>query len=372
MTRESAITIFLGGDVMVGRGIDQVLPHPSDPQLHEDYLSSALGYVQLAENAHGAIPKPVDFAYVWGDALNEWGRLGPDLRLVNLETAITRSDAFEPKGINYRMSPGNAGCLLAAGIDCCVLANNHVLDWGEAGLIETLQVLERSGISTAGAGRGSDEARAPAIMNVSGKGRVIVFAYAMTTSGTPSRWRARSSRPGVNLLPDLSERTIDDVARQVRAVRKQGDVVLVSIHWGPNWGYAVPDEHRRFAHALIDRAGLSVLHGHSSHHPMGVERYGGRLIFYGCGDFINDYEGISGFEEFRSDLALMYFVTVDPASGDCIGLEMIPLQIRGFRLKRAAKEDAVWLQGILDREYRRWGGRVVLGTRGQLVLAGSS
>ena len=157
----STITIFLCGDVMLGRGIDQVLPFPSDPKLHEDYVDSALGYVRLAEEAHGPIPRPIDFDYVWGAALNEWRRVNSDLRLINLETAITRSDAFEPKGINYRMSPENARCLLAAGVDCCGLANNHVLDWGEPGLIETLQVLKRLGISAAGAGPKSGRGQGP-------------------------------------------------------------------------------------------------------------------------------------------------------------------------------------------------------------------
>jgi poly-gamma-glutamate capsule biosynthesis protein CapA/YwtB (metallophosphatase superfamily) len=365
----STVTIFLCGDVMLGRGIDQVLPFPSDPKLHEGYVDSALGYVRLAEEAHGPIPRPIDFDYVWGAALDEWRRVNPDLRLINLEAAITRSDAFEPKGINYRMSPENAGCLLAAGVDCCGLANNHVLDWGEPGLIETLQVLKRLGISAAGAGRNLAEARAPAVLDISGTGRVIVLYYAMMTSGTLPNWAATPTRPGVNLLPDLSNRAVDQIARQVRAVRQEGDVVIASIHWGPNWGYTIPDEHTRFAHALIDRAAVSILHGHSSHHPIAIERYHDRLILYGCGDFLNDYEGIAGYEEFRSDLSLMYFVTVDAVTGDLIGLEMTPLQIHRFRLNHATDEDAEWVQRRLDRECRRFDSRITLGPGHRLILS---
>jgi poly-gamma-glutamate capsule biosynthesis protein CapA/YwtB (metallophosphatase superfamily) len=145
--------------------------------------------------------------------------------------------------------------------------------------------------------------------------------------------------------------------------------VVASIHWGPNWGYAIPDEHRRFAHALIDRAGISVLHGHSSHHPIAIERYRNRLILYGCGDFINDYEGIAGYEEFRGDLSLMYFVSLEATTGDLISLEMAPLQIRRFRLNRAAREDAAWLHRRLDRECRSLGGRIILRPGNQLVLS---
>src|SRR5215469_16698667 len=157
--------VFLSGDVMTGRGIDQVLPHPNDPQIHEPIAKSAKQYVRLAEKVNGSIPYPVNFDYVWGAALDALRLSGPAVYVVNLETAITRSENFLPKGINYRMSPENAGCLTAAGIDCCVLANNHVLDWAEAGLIDTLTTLESLGIKTVGAGRNSFEARAPAVID---------------------------------------------------------------------------------------------------------------------------------------------------------------------------------------------------------------
>src|SRR5215467_5126333 len=154
----SVIRLFLCGDVMIGRGIDQVLAHPCDPQLHESYGHSAMEYVHLAEAVNGPIPRRVDGSYVWGAALDELRREQPDGRIINLETSVTRSDDFILKGINYRASPDNADCLAAAAVDCCVLANNHVLDWGRAGLSETLATLAHLGIKTAGAGRNPDEA----------------------------------------------------------------------------------------------------------------------------------------------------------------------------------------------------------------------
>src|SRR5919201_6496684 len=71
----------------------------------------------------GPIPKPAEPAYVWGAALATLQEASPDLRVVNLETSITRSCEFVPKGINYKMSPQNIACLTAAQVDCCVLAN---------------------------------------------------------------------------------------------------------------------------------------------------------------------------------------------------------------------------------------------------------
>ncbi|MGZ8174236.1 MULTISPECIES: CapA family protein [Methylobacter] len=353
------ITLFLCGDVMTGRGIDQVLPYPSNPQIYEPYMTSAKGYVRIAEEVNGPIPKPVDFAYIWGDALEELRRINPDARIINLETAVTSSPEFwAGKGINYRMQPKNIPCITAAKIDCCVLSNNHVLDWGYAGLKETLTMLTGTNLKTAGAGRNLSEAEAPAIIEVAGKGRVLVFGFGDESSGIPWLWGARRDRPGVNLLSDLSGDTVRRIAKRISGLKQKGDWVVASIHWGGNWGYEVLSAQREFAHRLIDQALVDVVHGHSSHHPKGVEVYKGKPILFGCGDFLNDYEGISGYEDFRGDLALMYFVTLDLATGMLVSLIMTPLQIRRFRLNYAHPDDVHWLQQILDRECRSLGARI--------------
>lgn len=362
------LSVFLCGDVMTGRGIDQVLPHPGAPALHEPYMTSALGYVALAEKANGPIPHPVDFAYVWGDALAEWAHVRPDVRIVNLETAVTTCDDWQRgKGIHYRMHPANVPCLTAARIDCCVLANNHVLDWGDAGLAETLETLHSANMHTAGAGRDRAEAAAPAVL-ATAKGRVLVFSMGTVSSGIPPDWAAMPGRPGVNLLPDFSDATLRQIAAQVKAIKHPRDVVVASIHWGDNWGYAVPPAHQDFAHGLIDQCGVDVVHGHSSHHPIGIEVYRERPILYGCGDFLNDYEGISGHGAYRGDLSLMYFLDVDPASGTLLRLRMVPMQMRRFRLKHASPDDGRWLREVLEREGRRLGSRVEANPDGSLAL----
>ena len=188
---ERIIRLFLCGDVMIGRGVDQILPAPCPPMLYEEYVCSAEEYVRLTEEASGPIRRPVDFSYVWGDALEALQSRRPDARIVNLETSVTRSETAEAKGINYRVSPANAECLRAAGIDCCVLANNHILDWGRAGLIETLDTLEHLGIKTAGAGRDIEAARRPAILEIPGKGRIVVLAFALPNSGASAPLGAR-------------------------------------------------------------------------------------------------------------------------------------------------------------------------------------
>ncbi len=343
------ITLFLCGDVMTGRGIDQILSHPGGTQIFEAYVQNARDYVTLAESHHGAIDKPVSAGYIWGDALAELARVAPDVRIVNLETSVTSSDDhWRGKGINYRMHPENVACLTAAQIDVCALANNHVIDYGYRGLIETLETLEHAKLKTAGAGRTLSEAQAPAIVMLTSDARVLVFAFAAESSGIPVDWAACHDRPGVDLLPDLSESTAKGIAERMRQARRDHDVVVASIHWGGNWGYDVPQAHVQFSHWLVD-GGVDVVHGHSSHHPRPIEVYRNRLILYGCGDFIDDYEGIEGHEAYRDDLVLMYFATLASATGELIGLRMTPMQIRKMRLNRPSDADATWLRNVLDR-----------------------
>jgi poly-gamma-glutamate synthesis protein (capsule biosynthesis protein) len=367
MVFERGITLFLCGDVMTGRGIDQILPHPGNPHLFEPWVRSALSYVQLARAKSGPIQRPVDFAYIWGDALETLRRTAPDLRIINLETAVTASeDACPGKGIHYRMHPDNLPCLTAAGIDCCVLANNHVIDWGYQGLKETLDSLHRAGIAVAGAGLDAAAAAAPAQLEVAGKGRVLVFAWATEDSGVPPEWAAGPSRPGVQFLPDLTARSLMTIADQVGAVKRTGDLVAASLHWGGNWNFDVSARQRSFAHGLIESAAVDVVHGHSSHHVKGIEVYRGKPILYGCGDFLNDYEGIGGHEQFRGDLALMYFPTFD--NGRLTRFVMSATQTRHLRANAAPESGVRWLMETLNREGRPFGTHVTrLGERDLLL-----
>lgn len=371
MKRDGTVTLFLCGDVMTGRGIDQILPRPSDPQLFESYVEDARQYVALAEERSGPIPRSVDDSYIWGDVLDELQQATPDVRIVNLETSVTKSgEWWLGKGIHYRMHPDNVRCLTAASIDCCVLANNHVLDWGYPGLEETLVSLNSAGIRTAGAGRDIREAELPAIFDVQGGGRVLVFAYGSRTSGIPREWAATVDEPGLSLITDRPAEDAEQIASAVKEFKWPGDIVVASIHWGGNWGYTVPSAQRELAHLLIDEAGVDVIHGHSSHHPKGIEIHSGKPIIYGCGDFLNDYEGIAGYEEYRPDLSLMYFVTIECSAGELTGLDIRAMSIDRFRLRRASRGDTLWLKDTLSRESRRLGAEVELTGNGTLRLRG--
>lgn len=369
---EEGLTLVLGGDVMTGRGIDQILARPGDPALYESFVRDARDYVRLAERVSGTIPRRVDPAYVWGDALAELTGHGPCLRIVNLESAVTRAgEPWPGKGIHYRMHPDNVACLNAAGLDACVLANNHVLDWGRAGLEETLATLQAAGLRTAGAGRSGDLAWAPAGLDGGAGRHLLLFACAAASSGVPPEWAAERGRAGVALLPDLSDATArrlsDDVARHRRA----GDRVVLSVHWGGNWGTEIPSAHRRFAHRLIDSGAVDLIHGHSSHHPLAMEVHRDRLILYGCGDLINDYEGIEPHGGLRSDVGCLYRVRL-AVDGALRSAEVVPMRMRRFRLERADPAAMRWVAALFDEGGRALGTRVEVKRDGVLGLCSAS
>ncbi|WP_433722207.1 CapA family protein [Nocardia sp. CA-129566] len=353
------VTVLLGGDVMLGRGVDQILPHPGDATLREPYVDDARTYVELAERANGPIPQPVDFGWPWGDALPILETLAPEIRLINLETTITADGEFaDHKGVHYRMHPDNLPALTAIRPDVCALANNHILDFGCRGMKDTLDALATAGIRGVGAGADAETALRPTVLTVHNEHRAVVAAIAARSSGVPGYWAAHNDRPGVWLIDDSSaHRAADNVAAQVLAHKHTGDITVVSVHWGPNWGYRVGLSEIQFAHRLID-AGIDVVHGHSSHHPRPIEIYRDRLILYGCGDIVNDYEGIGGYESYRTELRLLYVASIHPGGGPA-ALRLLPFRVRRMRLEQAARVDAQWLCTTIEHISRRFRTRVV-------------
>jgi poly-gamma-glutamate capsule biosynthesis protein CapA/YwtB (metallophosphatase superfamily) len=375
------VTLFLCGDVMLGRGVDQILPFPGDPELREPVVRDAREYVAMAETVSGPVPWPAGFAWPWGEVPALLERVRPDARVVNLETSVTTSGAFAPgKSVHYRMNPANVPAVAAAGPDVCVLANNHVLDFGRAGLRETLDVLAAAGLRTAGAGPDAEAAGRPAVVPVGGNGgRVLVFACGMRSSGIPGDWAAGEGAgedaAGVALVHEASRAGAAALAERIRRVKRPGDVAVVSVHWGGNWGYGVSAAEKRWAHDLID-GGADLVHGHSSHHPRPAEIYRGKLVLYGCGDFVDDYEGIGGHQRYRDDLRPAYLVSLDPDTGLIAeapaapggssggdggggGVRIALFQAHRMRLWPASRQDTEWLRAVLDGAARDLG----LGTR---------
>jgi poly-gamma-glutamate synthesis protein (capsule biosynthesis protein) len=241
-----------------------------------------------------------------------------------------------------------------------------MLDWSREGLAETLRTLHGAGMHTAGAGADAAAAWAPAALPLpGGAGRVLVFACATESSGVPADWAATDRYSGVALLPDLSEASARRLAAGVASERRAGEPVVVSIHWGANWGETIPAAHRDFAHRLIELGAADVVHGHSSHHPLAAEVYRGRLVLYGCGDLINDYEGIGPHGDLRSDVGCLYFATLEAQGGALQRLEIVPMQIRRLRLEAADAQARLWVERLFNR------GGQALGTQVTALPGGS-
>ena len=219
----------------------------------------------------------------WGDVLPVLA--GADVRIGNLECVLSDGGVPWPgKTFHFRSDTRNVACLEAAGFDAVSLANNHVLDYDADALLDTLRALDARRILHAGAGRDRNAARRPALWDVRGT-RLGLVAL---TDNEPG-WEATGRAPGVHHVPiDPDDVRARDLLETVRDLRDRTGLLIVSAHWGGNWGTAVPRAHRAFARALID-AGADVVYGHSPHITRGIEVHRGRPILYGTGDFVDDY-----------------------------------------------------------------------------------
>ncbi len=287
---DSSITIAFVGDVMLGRLVNDAI------------------------RRHGP-------AHVWGDTLHVL--LSADFRAINLECVIAESGkpwTRTPKAFHFRAEPVAIEALRYAKIDYVSIANNHSLDFGEEALIEMVELLDRANIARAGAGRNLNEARRPAILERKGfKIGVISF-----TDNEPI-WQAGEQRPGIFYLPiTTQEESFKQVSEAVKDLRASCDLIVVSAHWGPNMVEYPPPEHIAFAHAAMD-AGADIFHGHSSHVFQGIEAYRGKVIFYDCGDFIDDYVVD---EDLRNDESFIFLVTLTREGEREI--EIVPVIINDF------------------------------------------
>lgn len=290
------------GDVMLGRGVGE-------------------------EIARGD-REPESF---WGDTLEVLR--AADLVVANLECAITTSTTRwtrTPKVFHFGAPPAAIDVLGAAGIRLVSLANNHVLDFELRGLLDTVRHLDEAGIAHVGAGADADAARRPAVVEANGL-RIGMVAF---TDNEPG-WKAGPERPGTAFLDiDPREGALAEVERGVAAARGEGaDVVVLSLHWGPNMVERPSSRFRAFARLAVE-CGVDLLHGHSAHVFQGVGLHRGRPILYDAGDFLDDY-AID--PVLRNDRSLIFLADVE--DGRVAGLEMVPVRLSYAEVNRATGRD---------------------------------
>jgi len=294
------LTLAIVGDVMLGRLVNQVISQKG-------------------------------FGYPWGDVLPVLQQA--DLFLINLECTMTAHTQpwhdGEYKVFYFRAEPSVVDTLKIGGVAFAAVGNNHIGDFGAQGLLETLAVLDRAGIAHTGAGPNLAAARAPAVLSSKGV-RVGVVAFA----DYPLAWAATETTPGINYIPiSLDPEDFAPVERVLATARQHADLVVFTIHWGPNMQSRPPDLFRAFARRVID-AGADLFWGHSAHLVQGIEVYGGKAILYDTGDFVDDY-AVDPLE--RNDLSALFLVQIRPPVVERI--DLVPVCISDMQVNLAAEPE---------------------------------
>lgn len=285
---------------------------------------------------------------LWGDILPVMRRA--DCRLINLECVISdRGAPWHPatKAFHFRAGPRAVDVLRAAGIDGVMLANNHVLDYGQNALLDCLKLLDRAGIKRTGAGSTLEEALVPAIFELP-EGRIAVVSL---TDNEPE-WEATHNKPGVNYVAcndrGLVEPYRSRMTQVLSSARRQADLVIVSAHVGPNWG-APSRAMRALAHELLDM-GADLYWGHSNHTPQGIELYRGKAILYSTGDFVDDYM-VDSAE--RNDLSFLFLLEIEQNRIRQILLH--PIRIEDCRVTRANEREHTFLARTMQAKCAPFG-----------------
>lgn len=297
----SRITIAFVGDLMLGRRVNEVA-------------------AQLPAECF------------WGDVLPLMR--DADAVFGNLECPITtRASRWRRcwKAFRFRAHPRVVDLLLAGNIHFVSLANNHILDCESDGLVDTIRYLDAAGISHAGAGRDFAEASQARFVEVAGT-RVGV----MSITDTMPEFAAGAERAGTHYLPVRADHdTLGYIAQSVADMRQAGaQIVVLSVHWGPNLRPWPSERYRRFARAVIG-LGVDVFHGHSAHLIHGVELYQNGLILYDTGDFLDDYWVFPMVRTDRSCLFLVEFV-----GGRVRRVRLVPVLLERARVRRAVGREA--------------------------------
>jgi len=294
------LTFLLVGDVMLGRMVNETL-------------------------------KTVPPNYPWGNVLSVFQKA--DVRMANLECVVSdRGNPWTvtPKVFRFRTDAKNVEALKIAQINAVSIANNHTLDFEYEAMFEMIKLLDEAGISHAGAGANLEEASRPALWKING----VKIGFIAFTDNEPD-WGATDQRPGIFYVPIDRE---DDRAKRlfeiVHDTQKEVDHLIVSAHWGPNWGYSPRRDHIPFGHALIDQ-GADIVFGHSCHVFQGIEIYQGRPILYSTGDFIDDY-AVDEIE--RNDESFIFLVEMEKEK--ITKLHLYPTLIRNFQTRLVARNEA--------------------------------
>jgi poly-gamma-glutamate synthesis protein (capsule biosynthesis protein) len=200
-----------------------------------------------------------------------------DLAIANFENPAPDRFRWHTSGTTFSADPGIIEGIANAGIDWVSLANNHIGDQGQTGVLQTIENVEEHGLAHAGAGEDAAAARTPSTFEF-GETTVAILAY----DAIYKPYHATASRVGSAAF------NIKNASADVKKAREAGaDVVIVFPHWGREYNYAPTERQRQQAHAIID-AGADMIIGNHAHYAAAVEAYKGKPIWYALGNFVFD------------------------------------------------------------------------------------
>jgi poly-gamma-glutamate capsule biosynthesis protein CapA/YwtB (metallophosphatase superfamily) len=277
---KTTLTIGLTGDVMVGRTLDSII--------------SLKGY-----------------DYPWGNLLPLMKET--DLNIINLETTLTNNKIKNNKTFNFRASPDKVKSLVNANVTIVNLANNHIMDYNKEGLLETIETLDKAGIQHIGAGKNFNEATNPVVKH---KNNISLGIFGLTDN--EPQWKANSGS-GINYIDINNKKDKETTLASIKELKEKTDIVIVTIHWGPNMQEKPSAKFIEFGHAMVDH-GANIVHGHSAHILQGIEIYNNNLILYDTGDFVDDYVVDP---DLRNDLSAFFVIKVN--QDGILNVDLIPV-----------------------------------------------
>jgi poly-gamma-glutamate capsule biosynthesis protein CapA/YwtB (metallophosphatase superfamily) len=205
-----------------------------------------------------------------------------DLTIVNLETAVGAGGAREPKRYAFQAPPSALEALAAAGIDVITMANNHAADFGLDGLNQALAATADPPPTVVGIGADTDDAFAPALVDIDGTTVAVLGASAADhdpTADPTGHWAARDDRPGTADAIDPGR-----LVEAVKAASAEADVVVTYLHWGIQ-GESCPSEDQTELAAVLASAGADIVVGAHAHRLQGAGMLGDTYVAYGLGNF---------------------------------------------------------------------------------------
>jgi poly-gamma-glutamate synthesis protein (capsule biosynthesis protein) len=293
------------------------------------------------------------YLYPWGNLLSLLKKT--DLNIINLETTLTESTEKVPKVFNFKAGPDKVKALLEAKIAIVTLANNHILDFAEKGLLETIEVLQKAGVGYVGAGKNLEEASRPIYTTINGI-RIGILGY---TDNEPG-WKA-GKHPGTNYIK-IGVESIKSIENVLVKIKNKVDVLIVSIHWGPNMREKPSQQFIAFAHQLAD-VGVNIIHGHSAHIFQGIEVYKNSLILYDTGDFVDDYMVDPYLRNDRS-----FFFLCEIGKSGVNKLSLFPVLIKNMQVNLATGEDYSWCMRRIKKLSAEFG--TVISNKGEIIING--